>query len=171
MTDRLVLDAHEAVHFEPLAAMWGDPAVVRYIGGHPSSAQDCWMRLLRYRGLWPLLGYGYWAVVEKGTRRFVGDLGFADFHRPIEPSIRGVPEAGWVLASWAHGCGFGKEALAAALSWLDGSGLHARSVCLIAPGNTASLRLAARFGYRVDRTVRFGEEDTLLLDRERPGGG
>ena len=172
VTERLVLWAHEVEHFEPLAAMWADPAVVRYIGGRPSSGQDCWMRLLRYRGLWPLLGYGYWAITEKESGRFVGDLGFADFHRPIEPSIRGVPEAGWVMASWAHGRGFGKEALAAALGWLDGNGVHARSVCLIAPGNTASLRLAARFGYRVDRTVRFNEEDdVLLLARERAGGG
>ena len=171
VTDRLILDAHEVAHFEPLAAMWGDPAVVRYIGGRPSTAQDSWMRLLRYRGLWPLLGYGYWAVTEKASGRYVGDLGFADFHRPTEPSIRGVPEAGWVLASWAHGRGFGREALAAALGWLDGNGVHARSVCLIAPGNAASLRLASRFGYRVDQTVRLGEEEALLLTRERDGGG
>src|SRR5580658_7267303 len=95
-TERLILDAHTVVYFEPLAAMWADPEVVWHISGRPSSEQDSWMRLLRYRGLWPLLGYGFWAVREKSSGRFVGDIGFADFHRQIEPPITGVPGAGWV---------------------------------------------------------------------------
>lgn len=166
-TERLILDLHGLEHFEPLCRMWGDAAVIRYIG-QPSTPQEAWMRLLRYRGLWPLLGHGYWALTEKATGRFVGDLGFADFHRAIEPSIRGVPEAGWVLAGWAHGQGFASEALAAALAWLDGQGGHESSVCLIAPENEPSLRLALRFGFRQERTVSFLGQDTLLLRRARP---
>ncbi len=165
-TERLILDVHELEHFEALAAMWADPAVVEHVGGRPSSRQDSWMRLLRYRGLWPLLGYGYWAVTEKASGRFVGDLGFADFRRPLEPSIDGVPEAGWVLASWAHGRGYGSEALRAALDWLDGRNAHPRSVCLIAPNNAGSLRLAGKHGFRSPRTIRFMDEDTLLLTRD-----
>jgi RimJ/RimL family protein N-acetyltransferase len=166
-TERLILDLHDIEHFEPLCEMWGDAAVVRHIG-QPSTAQDAWMRLLRYRGLWPLLGYGYWALTEKASGRFVGDLGFADFHRTVEPSIRGLPEAGWVLAGWAHGQGFASEALAAALAWLDGQGAYESSVCLIAPENGPSLRLARRFGFRDERAVSFLGHDTLLLRRERP---
>jgi RimJ/RimL family protein N-acetyltransferase len=165
-TERLVLDLHRLEQFEPLREMWGDAAVVHHIG-QPSTAQEAWMRLLRYRGLWPLLGYGYWALTEKVTGRFVGDLGFADFHRAVEPSIRGIPEAGWVLASWAQGRGFASEALAAALAWLDGQGAHDSSVCLIAPENEPSLRLARRFGFRDERAVGFLGHDTLLLRRAR----
>lgn len=147
--------------------MWGDPAVLRHLG-KPSSPQESWARLLRYRGLWPLLGYGYWALTEKTSGRFVGDLGFADFHRVVEPPIRGIPEAGWVLASWAHGRGFASEALDAALGWLDGQTEHAVSVCLIAPENEASRRLARRFGFGDERIVDFSGHDALLLRRERP---
>jgi RimJ/RimL family protein N-acetyltransferase len=168
-TDRLILAGHQPGDFAPLAAMWADPEVVRYISGRPSSRSDSWMRLLRYRGLWPLLGYGYWAIREKHTGRFVGDLGFADFHREIEPSIRGVPEAGWVLASWAHGQGFAGEALGAALAWLDRQAGLERSVCLIAPANVPSLRLAEKNGYRLLQTIRFHEEETAMLVRPRPG--
>jgi len=166
-TERLVLDPHGAEHFEPLSQMWGDAAVVHHIG-QPSTPQEAWMRLLRYRGLWALLGYGYWALTEKASGRFVGDLGFADFHRAVEPSIRGIPEAGWVLASWAHGQGFASEALTAALAWLDGEGAHESSVCLIAPQNEPSLRLARRFGFQDERLVSFSGHDTLLLRRARP---
>lgn len=166
-TERLVLDLHGLEQFEPLCEMWGDAAVVHHIG-QPSTRQEAWMRLLRYRGLWPLLGYGYWALTEKASGRFVGDLGFADFHRAVEPPFRGIPEAGWVLASWAHGQGFASEALTAALAWLDGQGTHDSSVCLIAPENRPSLRLARRFGFRHERAVSFLGHDTLLLRRTRP---
>ena len=166
-TERLILDAHTIEDFEPLAAMWADPEVVRHITGRPSTAQESWMRLLRYGGLWPLLGYGFWAVREKQSGRFVGDLGFADFHRNIEPSIAGVPEAGWVLAVWAHGRGYAREALGAALAWLDRRASITHSVCLIALENKTSIRLAERNGYFRTTTVSFAGEDTLLFTRRR----
>src|SRR5262245_12457948 len=99
-TPRLTLDGHRQEDFEALCAVWADPLVVQHITGRPSSRADSWSRLLRYRGLWPVLGYGYWAIRETRTGRFVGDIGFADFKREITPSILGAPEAGWVLASW-----------------------------------------------------------------------
>jgi RimJ/RimL family protein N-acetyltransferase len=167
-TSRLILDRHRVADFGPLAAMWADPEIVRHIGGQPFSRQDSWMRLLRYRGLWPLLGYGYWAIREKGTDRFVGDLGFADFRREIEPPIIGLPEAGWVLASWAHGRGFATEALAAALAWLDTKPEIERSVCLIDPANTASLRVASKNGFRPFQTIRFRDHATAMLVRRTP---
>jgi RimJ/RimL family protein N-acetyltransferase len=169
-TERLILDLHRLDQFEHLAQMWADEAVTRYIGA-PSTPQESWARLLRYRGLWPLLGYGYWALTEKRSGRFVGDLGFADFYRPVTPSLRGLPEAGWVLARWAHGQGFAGEALGAALTWLDECSPHHRSVCLIAPENEASVKVARRGGFRFDRTVQFLGNETSLFVRERPAGG
>ncbi len=163
-TDRLVLDLHSVGDFEALHAMWSDPDTVRFLGGKVGSRQDSWMRLLRYRGLWALLGYGYWAVHEKVSDRFVGELGFADFHRPTEPSFEGIPEAGWVLAPWARGKGYATEALSAALGWLDGAG-YPRSVCIIDPANAASLALAQKVGFGAPKTVHFGSEAITLFER------
>lgn len=167
-TDRLWLDLHSLTDFDDFAAMWMDPDTVRFIGGKPGSRQDSWMRLLRYRGLWPVLGYGYWAVHEKGTGRFAGDIGFADFHRATDPSIEGIPEAGWVLASWARGQGFGYEALSAACGWLDAQGFG-ESVCIISPDNGPSLRLADRLGYGHPSPLKIGEETITLLTRRSWG--
>jgi RimJ/RimL family protein N-acetyltransferase len=167
-TERLVLDGHRVEDFETLCALWAEPEVVRHIGGRPNTRHECWMRLLRYHGFWPLLGYGFWAVREKATGRFMGDLGFHDVCREIEPSIFGIPEAGWVLAPWAQGRGFAGEALAAALGWLDAETEHAFSVCLISPGNSASVRLAQRHGFGEQSIARFMDHDTLLLRRARP---
>ena len=162
---RLVLDAHEAVDLDALAALWADPEIVRYVGGRPSSRQESWFRLLRYRGLWPVLGYGYWAIRDKESGRFAGEIGFADFQREIDPSVRGIPEAGWMLAGWARGRGFASEALVAALSWLDRSHPCPKVVCLVAPGNAASLRVAEKVGFRPLCLV---EDNTRLLAREWP---
>ncbi|KVC49152.1 GCN5 family acetyltransferase [Burkholderia diffusa] len=165
-TPRLTLEGHPLGDFDALAAMWAEPAVVAHIfNGKPSAPRDSWMRLLAYRGLWPLLGYGYWAIREKASGRYVGDLGFADFHRAVEPSIRGVPEAGWALASWAHGNGYATEALSHALRWLDMQHRFERSVCLIAPTNVASIRVAQKAGYVDPVRIRFNDADSLLFSR------
>jgi RimJ/RimL family protein N-acetyltransferase len=92
-TERLVLRAHRPADLPDCAAMWGDPAVTRYIGGRPFTREQTWHKILRYAGLWSLLGYGYWAIEEKATHRFAGELGFADFKRDIDPSSRTSPRS------------------------------------------------------------------------------
>ena len=168
-TPRLVLAEHKREDFEPLAAMWADIDVVRHISGKPSSSQRSWSRLLHYRGLWPILGYGYWAIREKETGRFVGDVGFADFHRDAKPSISGQPEAGWVLAKWAHGRGYGSEAVAAALAWLDRSLCSDVAVCLVDSRNAASVRIAEKNGFLPAGMVELSGESVPILARTRRG--
>lgn len=165
-TPRLILDLHTAADLEPMLEMWSDPGTVTFVGGKPSNRQDTWMRLLRYRGLWDVLGYGYWVVRDRATGRFAGELGFADFHRATTPAFEGTPEAGWVLAPWARGRGLAREALTAALAWLDAAG-HPHSVCIIDPANTASLRLAAGLGYAEPTEIRHGEDPVTLYTRRR----
>ena len=146
-TERLRLRAHRADDHAALSATWADPLVYRYLSGQPTSPPDAWMRLLRYGGLWSMLGYGYWAVEEKASGQLIGDIGYADFRRGVTPSLDGMPELGWVLASQAHGKGYASEALAAVQAWGDSHfGTH-RSCCIIDPENVASTRLAAKAGF------------------------
>ena len=104
--------------------------------------------MLRYAGLWSLLGYGYWAIEEKAARRFAGELGFADFKRDIDPSFADVPEIGWALAAFAQHRGFASEAVRAAVAWSDVHIAAVRTMALIAPDNAASIRIANANGYR-----------------------
>jgi RimJ/RimL family protein N-acetyltransferase len=169
-TARLGLAPHAAVDFPDMLAMWSEPAVVRYLGGTPSTSEECWTRLLRYGGLWAVVGFGYWRVRERDTGRFVGEVGFANFGRDITPSIAGFPEAGWVLASWAHGHGFAREAAEAIFAWADDSLGAERSVCLIDPDNAPSLALAAKLGFRRFGETRYKGRDSVLLERFRRAG-
>jgi RimJ/RimL family protein N-acetyltransferase len=167
-TERLVLRGHTLADFPESASMWADPQVTRYIGGRPSTDEEAWARLLRYGGLWPLLGYGYWLVRERETGRFVGEVGLADFRREITPPLEGEPEAGWVLAPWAHGRGFATEAVRAVLAWADAQLAAPRTVCLIAPDNAASIHVAGKCGYHERIRTTFKGEDTIVFERPRP---
>lgn len=51
-----------------------------------------------------------------------------------------------MLAPWCHGRGYATEAMRAVLAWSDAT--HPRTVCIIDPGNTASLRVADKLDYR-----------------------
>jgi len=168
-TERLRLRGHEAEDFAGSAALWRDPAVFRYITGAASPESELWARVMRYAGHWALLGYGYWMVEERATSRFVGEVGFADFKREIEPSLAGMPEIGWVLSSAIHGKGYATEAVGAALAWADANFGSRRTACIVDPGNAASLRLASKFGYREIARTTYKGDPTIMFTRE-PGG-
>jgi RimJ/RimL family protein N-acetyltransferase len=165
-TERLILRAHTLDDFGACAAMWGDPRVTRHIGGRPSTEEEVWARVLRYAGLWALLGYGYWALEERESGRFVGEAGFADFRREVTPPLD-APEAGWVLAPWAHGRGYATEAVRAALAWGDAHLAARATVCMIAPENAASIQVAAKCGYRERTRTTYKDEDTIVFERPR----
>ena len=150
--------------------MWGSEEVNRHIGAG-RTRQDVWDRLLRYAGHWALLGFGYWAVEEKASGRFVGDVGLADFRRAIEPSIEGQPECGWVLAPWCYGRGYATEAVRAVLAWGEAQLPGQRAVCIVAAENAASLRVAEKCGFAEYARTDFKGGPTIMLRRQRGGGG
>lgn len=162
-TPRLILRGHGAGDLDDSLALWSDPEVVRYISGKPSTREEVWSRLLRYVGHWALAGYGLWHVRERATDRFVGEAGLADFKRDMAFSFDGAPEAGWVFAPWSHGRGYATEAMAAVLAWAAAT--HPRTVCMISPGNAASLRVAAKLGYREIARTDYRTSDVIVFER------
>ncbi|PVE24988.1 GNAT family N-acetyltransferase [Microvirga sp. KLBC 81] len=166
-TERLVLRAHRVSDFADSLDLWRNPEVTRFIGGRPYTQEEIWARLVRYVGHWVLLGYGYWAVTDKATGRFIGEVGFADFKRDIEPSFEGMPEIGWVLAPHAHGKGYATEAVRAAIAWGDDHFEAAGTVCIIAPENQPSIRVAEKCGYREFLHTTYKDNPTIMFMRGR----
>ena len=166
-TDRLILRPHRASDFDDCLALWSDEATVRFIGGQVQDGQAVWFRMLRYAGMWSLLGFGYWLFEEKATRRFIGEGGLADMRRGI-PQLEGVPEIGWALSPDVVGKGYATEAARAICHWAD-TVLAAPSLrCIIEPANIASIRVAEKIGFSVIETVE-GDRPTLhILERRRP---
>jgi RimJ/RimL family protein N-acetyltransferase len=164
-TERLRLRGHRLDDFTACAAMWADPIVTRHTTGKPQTPEEVWARMLRYVGHWALLGFGFWAVEEKASGEFVGELGFADFKRGIEPALHGMPEVGWILTSRVHGKGYATEALHAAIAWGDQHFGAVRTACLIHRENVASIRLAQKFGYREYARSVYKEHEVIMLAR------
>ncbi len=168
-TQRMILRGHRLEDFADCAAMWADPEVTRHIGGKPLTETEAWTRFLRYAGHWAVMGFGYWALEEKGSGAFVGDVGFADYKREIEPSIKGEAEIGWVLARPFHGKGYATEAVRAALAWGDAHFDRARTVCIIDPGNLGSLKVAGMCGFGEYARTMYKGGPVILLERGKQG--
>lgn len=164
-TERLRLRGHTLLDFEPMLVMWTDPEVTRFIGGKPSTRDEVWSRLLRYIGHWAALGYGYWAVEERATGAFIGDIGIADFQREIDPPLDGTPEVGWSLTPGAHGKGYATEAVQAAIAWGEANLANPRMVCMISPDNAPSIRVAEKCGFHAYAEVIYKDRPNILFER------
>jgi RimJ/RimL family protein N-acetyltransferase len=165
-TGRLTLRGHRVEDLAHSAAMWADPEVIRHTTGKPLTEEECWARLLRYVGHWTLLGFGYWVVEETATGNFIGEVGFADYKRDLQPPLNGMPESGWVLARQAHGKGYATEALRAALKWGDAHFGSLPTACMIAPENLASVRVALKCGYEeVEPAIYKGKPVRMFIRR------
>lgn len=164
-TDRLVLREVAATDFDDVQHIWSDPENVVFVGGKPSTPMQSWRRILNSAGMWPILNYGYWALDEKASGKFLGLVGFADFQREEPVGFSGDPEIGYVIDKSVHGLGYGKEAMIACMNWMDAHHPNRRTICMIEPGNTASLKIAERLGYvTYDEGVIDGTT-VLLMER------
>ncbi|MFN3816974.1 GNAT family N-acetyltransferase [Brevundimonas sp.] len=166
-TPRLVMTPVSPADLPDVAQVWREPDVYRHIGGRPFSEEDCWNRLLRDVGHWVTMGYGLWTVRMKATGTYAGVAGFADFRREMSPAFGDAPEGGWVMAPWTQRQGLASEAVGAALAWVEAVLDPPRTVCMIAPENQPSLRLADRFGYAPYAATRYKGEEVILLERLR----
>ena len=167
-TERLTLRPYTAEDFPDSAALWADPATLAFIGdGVPLNAEAVWSRVLRNIGHWHALGYGYWAARDTTSGRFVGDIGFQNLRRMMEPSLGDRPEMGWVLAPQAQGIGYAREAVAGALGWADAHLAASETVCIIRSTHEHSIRIALANGYRRTGAARYGGTTTDVFVRPR----
>jgi len=147
-TGRLILRAHRLGDFDAHFELWRDEDVVRFIGGVPSTREQSWSRLLRLAGMWHHMGFGFFAIEEKDGGRFIGEAGFLEAKREMQPSIEGTMEVGWALMPSAHGKGYATEALKAIIGWGEKQFPGRVMTCIISPDNAPSLKVADKLGFR-----------------------
>lgn len=163
-TERLILRPQRRDDLDALAALRAEFRESLAMPVDPSPVETVWRRYLATIGHWSEMGFGYWAVEETESGRFVGEVGFGVFMRPVEPGFGVTPEAGWALARWAQGRGYALEALAAGHLWMERQGVD-RTVCLIDAGNERSLSLAAKLAYRQFARSHYDDGDVILMER------
>lgn len=170
-TARLRLRPHVLGDYTGCKALWQHPDTIRFIGATTQSDQDVWFRLLRYGGMWPLLGHGFWVIEDRYSGAFLGEGGLMDAKREL-PGLQDMPEAGWALVPQAAGRGVATEAMRAVLAWADEHLPGDRTGCIIDPRNVASLRVATKLGYvEAGRPLLRGEEVVLMHRAQRRPAG
>ena len=166
-TARLRLRPYRLDDFDAYAAMWADPAVVRYVGGSPVPREAAWLRFLRQIGLWYHLGFGFFALEHRESGEFAGEAGFHDLRRAITPSLEGTMETGWALIPAMRGKGLAEEAVRAAIDWAVHNGTGDRLTCVIHVDNAPSLRLARTLGYVEIARTTYSGNPVVVMDRPR----
>ncbi len=112
-TSRLILRQWQESDFQSFAVMCADPQVMAFF---PSvlSVSESHQKARYAQSLIAERGWGFWAVEEKDSGRFVGFVGLhiVSDDMPFAPAV----EIGWRLSSSCWGQGYATEAAQAALS-------------------------------------------------------
>lgn len=163
-TERLILTPVRIEDFDEIATLWRKTDFTRFIMGRALSEEEVWFRLLRDLGHWSALGYGNWSIRLQDTGNYLGSVGVLNYRREMTPAFD-APELGWGLDPNHQGRGYAAEAVLAALGWADRTLGAARTVCMIAPDNLPSLKLAARVGYQPYAETTYSDHLVRLFER------
>ena len=153
-TERLVLRRWRDADAEPFAAMNGDPAVMRHVGGVLDRAGSDAL-LERLREAWRRDGYGRAAMADRSSGDLLGFVGLGP-----HAAVPGEVEIGWRLVRTAWGRGLATEAATAVRDLAFGELGLPRLVSVAVPDNVASHAVMHRIGMRHWRDVQHGD---LLL--------
>jgi RimJ/RimL family protein N-acetyltransferase len=164
-TERLVLRQWRKDDFRPYHAIVSHPEVHKHFGPNPMSAEDAWRRLAASVGGWQFMGFGTWAVEDKSSGRLVGNVGFFNAWRALEPEFGEDPEMGWIMAAETHGKGMAIEACKAALDWAEVNLDPTPMWAIIAPANEPSIKLAEKLGFHQVGETTYHDDPTLVLKR------
>jgi RimJ/RimL family protein N-acetyltransferase len=168
VTDRLELWCPRASDREELYAVVTTGDTARFLGKQPDRA-DFFNRFLRGAGSWQLYGYGLFLLRQRGSPEIVGNCGVFHSLRGLGEDFDDQPEVGWILRHDQTGQGLAGEAMRATLEWFHEAHGPQRLVCMIAPENTSSVRLAEKLGFTPLRETELPDGDAVRLFERLPG--
>jgi RimJ/RimL family protein N-acetyltransferase len=175
-TERLRLEPWTPAYGGMLARLAALPEMMRFIGrGQPWTAAEAEEHSARALAHWREHGFGWRAAVEREAGRAVGMV-VLELTAGVPELDDGEHEIGWWLDPAAWGRGYASEAGRAIVDEAFGRVGAQSVVARIQLGNTASERVAAALGLRLERdaTGRHGEPVRILRlrnpGRSRPGG-
>lgn len=151
---------------DPLAAMYADPEVMRWIGRRGvRTRQHAVESIRRQLDEYRERGYGEWATTLRGSDEPIGMCGLIRW-----PDIDGVEEieVAYMLARHAWGKGYATEAAAAIRDWglreLD----RDRLVSLAYHDNVASINVARKIGMSWEKDVTVMDITVALYSLRAP---
>ena len=144
-THRLLIRELRPADAARMFEIYSDPQVMRFMGPPPASVEVEEKSILSHvENYYRKLGYGLWAVIEKGTGELIGRSGLLQFELQSEPPV----EISYLLSRVHWGHGYATEAAAAVAQYAFETVGVDRLLAVIAPGNVSSARVAERVGFQ-----------------------
>lgn len=161
-TPRIILRRQTLEDLDSLYALYCDPDVVRYIPDAPRNYKETRAELEWHRNGHPKRPeLGLWATIHKETGQFIGRCGLL----PWTIEHREEVEVAYLLAKAYWGQGLGTEVAQAIVDYAF-EVLHlSRLVCMVSPGNTASMKVAEKIGMTLEKEMEDELGPYLLYSR------
>ena len=168
-TERLILRKPKLDDLDGYAELWADPEVVRYLSGTTLPRDQVPKAIERMLGHWERHGVGLFSVLRKEDERLVGRVGYLlwdperwanAMHEQLDGDLE--LEIGWTIVRSLWGNGYATEAALACRDHALGELKRQRVISLIAPENTASIRVAEKIGETLERRDVGGEAFTRM---------
>jgi ribosomal-protein-alanine N-acetyltransferase len=164
-TERLLLRQFKPGDLDALYALYSDPEIRRFFPEGTLSYEET-----REELEWFLHGHprrpelGLWATIHKPSGRFIGRCGLL----PWTLDGRDEVEVAFLLDKAFWGQGLATEAALALMRYGFQQLELPRLICLIEPGNAASVAVARRIGMELEREGADEKGPFLLFSRARP---
>jgi ribosomal-protein-alanine N-acetyltransferase len=172
-TERLLLRPPVPEDAGPLAPMYADPEVVRYLGdGRALTRKETERSVRRMIESWEADGFGLFTTVRKEDDLVIGRVGLILWNPETWQTTRVDAEGpkelevGYTIGRPYWGNGYATEAAAAARDFALGELGARRLIAMIIHGNDASENVARKLGFRYERDIRFGRRDAKLFSLE-----
>ncbi len=149
-THRLVLRPPLTCDLDGWAAVMGDAAAMRYLGG-VQPRPVAWRSLAATAGSWSLQGFGLFSVLLRDGGTWIGRVG------PLHPEGWPVTEIGWGLLPAFQRQGYAIEAAEAAARFAFEALGWSEIGHVIDPDNAASIAVARALGSRRRGPTRLPE--------------
>jgi ribosomal-protein-alanine N-acetyltransferase len=151
-TPRLVLRRLEPSDLEALFALYRDPEVRRYFPDGTLTREETKEELE-----WFLHGHpqnpklGLWATLDRKSEAFLGRCGLL----PWEIEGKSEIELAFLIDKAQWGCGVATEVAEAIKGYAQRILGLQRLICLVMPGNSASVRVAEKVGMSFERELQL----------------
>ena len=172
-TERLVLRAPVPQDAEPLAPMYSDPEVMRYLGdGRTLTREETERSVRRMIESWKADGFGLFTTLRKEDDAVIGRVGLIVWNpetwQTTRLSAEGPKEleVGYTIGRPYWGNGFATEAAAASRDFAIQELRARRLIALIIHGNSASENVARKLGLEYERDVLLGRREAQLFALE-----
>ena len=159
---RLYLRKLEAGDLDPLAGMYADEEVMRFIGnGKTITRANTELSIGRWNEYETKHGFANWAVIRKEDSAFIGKCGFS--HLPDNSDI----EISYMLDEPYWGNGYASEIAGETLEYgFEKLGLK-RIAALVYPQNSPSVKVLEKIGMKYEKEAEYWGAKLLMYSKEK----